>query len=424
MSIVLDGTTGITTPGLTNTGTETLVNLTTTGNTILGDASTDTLNVGNGGLIKDASGNVGVGVTPSTWTIFKAFELGAAGTGLAGAAGQPVFFANCYYNSGWKYAATGVASQYDQSSGAHRWFNITSGTAGSNITWNQAMTLNASSNLQLGTTTVSAARLNVFSSDVNKQIVFSNNETYYGSVAHNAGTGMNKYRTEATGGHAFFKGTESTAGMTFDSSGNLLVGSTSVISGGAGSSSGFQVVKGTIRLGVFDNTDGGVLATFSGSKSVGMCAGTEGNYASGGGQAWIKFTPSGLGSANIVAQAGSGGVQVTSGATSWSSYSDIRLKDVTGGFVDALSSIAQLEPIKFTWKSDENKKPCVGISAQSVQSVLPEAVDEFVMPDTEDATAYLTIRYTELIPLLTAAIQEQQVIIQSLTDRITALENK
>jgi hypothetical protein len=64
MAITLDGTTGITTPGLTNTGTETIVNLTTTGNTILGDASTDTLNVGNGGLIKDASGNVGVGVTP------------------------------------------------------------------------------------------------------------------------------------------------------------------------------------------------------------------------------------------------------------------------------------------------------------------------------------------------------------------------
>ena len=61
MAITLDGTTGITTPGLTNTGTETLVNLTTTGNTTLGDASTDTLNVGNGGLVKDASGNVGIG---------------------------------------------------------------------------------------------------------------------------------------------------------------------------------------------------------------------------------------------------------------------------------------------------------------------------------------------------------------------------
>jgi hypothetical protein len=36
-------------------------NLTTSGNTVLGDASTDTLNVGNGGLVKDASGNVGIG---------------------------------------------------------------------------------------------------------------------------------------------------------------------------------------------------------------------------------------------------------------------------------------------------------------------------------------------------------------------------
>ena len=44
-------------------GTSTLINLTTSGNTILGDASTDTLNVGNGGLVKDASGNVRIGTT-------------------------------------------------------------------------------------------------------------------------------------------------------------------------------------------------------------------------------------------------------------------------------------------------------------------------------------------------------------------------
>jgi hypothetical protein len=58
MAITLNGDTGITTPAETIQG-----NLTTTGNTILGDASTDTLNVGNGGLIKDASGNVGIGTS-------------------------------------------------------------------------------------------------------------------------------------------------------------------------------------------------------------------------------------------------------------------------------------------------------------------------------------------------------------------------
>jgi hypothetical protein len=52
----------ITSSGAAITGAVTgLTDLTTTGNTILGNASTDTLNVGNGGLIKDASGNVGVG---------------------------------------------------------------------------------------------------------------------------------------------------------------------------------------------------------------------------------------------------------------------------------------------------------------------------------------------------------------------------
>jgi hypothetical protein len=44
----------------------TIVNFTTTGNTVLGDASTDTLNVGNGGLVKDASGNVTMAGTLTT----------------------------------------------------------------------------------------------------------------------------------------------------------------------------------------------------------------------------------------------------------------------------------------------------------------------------------------------------------------------
>jgi hypothetical protein len=42
-----------------------ITNLTTTGNTVLGDAAADTLNVGNGGLIKDAAGNVGIGGAPA-----------------------------------------------------------------------------------------------------------------------------------------------------------------------------------------------------------------------------------------------------------------------------------------------------------------------------------------------------------------------
>lgn len=67
---------GVTASSLTSVGTLTSLTLagavtgatalTTTGSTILGDAQTDTLNVGAGDIIKDASGNTGFGVSPST----------------------------------------------------------------------------------------------------------------------------------------------------------------------------------------------------------------------------------------------------------------------------------------------------------------------------------------------------------------------
>lgn len=66
---------GVTASSLTSVGTlasltlagalSGVTDLTSVGNTILGNASTDTLNVGSGGLIKDASGNVGIGGNPT-----------------------------------------------------------------------------------------------------------------------------------------------------------------------------------------------------------------------------------------------------------------------------------------------------------------------------------------------------------------------
>ena len=84
MAITLDGNLGITTPAETVQGA-----LTTTGNTILGDASTDTLNVGNGGLVKDASGNVGIGTSSpkmklnAEGTYGNPVTSGATPTGIA-----------------------------------------------------------------------------------------------------------------------------------------------------------------------------------------------------------------------------------------------------------------------------------------------------------------------------------------------------
>ena len=115
MSVVIDGSLGITTPAETVQGA-----LTTTGNTILGDASTDTLTVGVDGIVKDASGNVGIGtaspgrrldvsaatgligVTSSTGTNYVAFQaLNTSGTMTLGLEGSSpvVFFGATAYSA-------------------------------------------------------------------------------------------------------------------------------------------------------------------------------------------------------------------------------------------------------------------------------------------------------------------------------------
>jgi hypothetical protein len=119
----------------------------------------------------------------------------------------------------------------------------------------------------------------------------------------------------------------------------------------------------------------------------------------------------------------SGGVTLTKGATSWGAFSDSRLKNITGTYTSALSDILQIKPVKFTWKSDTENKPQVGVLAQSVQSVVPEAV-EFSEIRDGDGTEYLTVRYNELIPLMIASIQELKTIVDAQAAEIAELKAK
>jgi hypothetical protein len=97
------------------------------------------------------TGNLGLGVTPKAWGGGGVFCLGGdTAVAFQGTNGDVV--ANAYYNAGWKYSATAAASHYYQTSGAHQWYIAPSGTAGNAITFTQAMTLDASGNLQVGTT--------------------------------------------------------------------------------------------------------------------------------------------------------------------------------------------------------------------------------------------------------------------------------
>jgi len=99
----------------------------------------------------DSSGNLGLGVTPSAWSSGKAYETTAAGHALWALSNEINVTQNAYFNSGWKYGATAAAARYQQQSGEHKWHIAASGTAGNAITFTQAMTLDASGNLGIGT---------------------------------------------------------------------------------------------------------------------------------------------------------------------------------------------------------------------------------------------------------------------------------
>jgi hypothetical protein len=105
-------------------------------------------------VVLDNAGNLGLGVTPSAWNTAGGAALQVKNASLISYGNADVELAfNSYFDgSNYKYIANGFATRYDQVSGTHVWYNAPSGTAGNAITFTQAMTLDASGNLLVGTT--------------------------------------------------------------------------------------------------------------------------------------------------------------------------------------------------------------------------------------------------------------------------------
>lgn len=115
------------------------------------------LQFGTAGTVKatlDASGNLGLGVTPSAWNSgAKALQLGTTGS-FWGVGGQSRIGNNHYYDAGgtFRYLTTGIATDFSQTISGFFWNIAASGTAGNAISFTQAMTLDSSGNLLVGTT--------------------------------------------------------------------------------------------------------------------------------------------------------------------------------------------------------------------------------------------------------------------------------
>jgi hypothetical protein len=121
---------------------------------------------------------------------------------------------------------------------------------------------------------------------------------------------------------------------------------------------------------------------------------------------------------NIQAGA-SGGVFLADGGTSWTSASDERIKDIIEPISNAVNKVSTIRAVVGKYKSDADGVRRSFLIAQDVQAVFPEAVTVGT-----DEKQTLGLAYTEVIPLLVAAIQEQQALITSLTARVAQLEGK
>jgi len=260
------------------------------------------------------------------------------------------------------------------------------------------------------------------------QGILTLNGYYDGSTWRAVDTGAATQYKQFVGQHQWFTAPSASAGgaltwtqsMTLDASGNMMWNGTNTTTqnGNAGYIYKFfgaanNVIiplesSGSNKFGIFEYRRTGRTSARTSQISIGENASSQGEV-----QVYSSAANADL----------SGGVVLANGATSWSAISDMRLKTVTGMYTNALQDLAKIQAIKFTWKHDQSNTPQVGVSAQSVELAVPEAISTSRNISTpDDETDYLSVRYTELIPLMIASIQEQQALITSLTARIAALE--
>jgi uncharacterized protein YqkB len=116
-------------------------------------------------------------------------------------------------------------------------------------------------------------------------------------------------------------------------------------------------------------------------------------------------------------------------ANAWDTYSDSRIKTNRQPIINAIDKINLLNPTYYNQHDSyvendllnidyNNSYKSLGFIAQEVYEVIPEAVN---MGTTNELWA---MDYTKLIPILTKAIQEQNLLIKALEQRIINLENK
>jgi hypothetical protein len=110
------------------------------------------------------------------------------------------------------------------------------------------------------------------------------------------------------------------------------------------------------------------------------------------------------------------------GSLAWVTLSDLRLKEIKGDYELGLSEISRLQPVRYNYKQNDElglslRRGLVGLVAQDVQKVIPEAVKE-------NEQGYLMLDGDPILWAMLNSIKELKAQNEQLKKRIDALERR
>jgi hypothetical protein len=318
-------------------------------------------------------------VTPSAWAGF-ALQIGS-GTAINNrSAVLSQFSSNQYWNgSNHLYLNNGTATLYTQNDGAHSWATAASGTA------NTATITNG----------------------VSYTIITSGNQTAFGAANNNVGTVFTATSSGTLSSGTVSQNISFTQAMTLSSDGTFRVKG----AGTAGSTDAFQVAgtapadaaridsSGNLLVGTTSSTQGGasVFGCFSSDLTSKYGISVVTTQTSGTGF-MMQFVFNGT-------QVGS--IATNSTLTAYNTTSDYRLKTVIGPVANAGQRIDALQPVEYTWNS--NGARTRGFLAHQFQEVYASSVTGTKdAVDAEGKPVYQAMQAStsEVIADLVAEIQD------------------
>jgi hypothetical protein len=268
-----------------------------------------------------------------------------------------------------------------------------------------AVTVSTSQNVGIGTASP-ANKLHV--SDTTTGTVKTRTEASTGYVDVGMGGNSGVFDTTATDGIRLR--TSGNDRFAIDTSGNVLVGTTS-----QSSNEKFGVVQSSASAvgAYFNATSGG----YGNDLVVLRCA-------RGSATTEYFFIKCVQVSTTTFLVAANGNVTNTN--NSYGSLSDVKLKENIVDATPKLDSLMQVKVRNYNLKSDPTHKQ-LGVIAQELEQVFPAMVEESPDRDEEGndlGTTTKSVKYSVFVPMLIKAMQEQQATINALTARIVALESK